>query len=130
MLISISLSGTRPHFESVDEVVFRRAVNVGALLQFESKVIFTEPEREKVGGGAGSGSGAVLAPTVHVHVSAYITTPEARSSELSNEFFFTFYCDEGQGQQEGREGLRHVIPSTETEARLQLTAIDDHADPE
>ena len=96
-------SGARPHFLSIDEVTFSKPVEVGSLLQFESKVVYTEVEQG----------------LVHVHVAAFITHPEERTTTLSNQFFFTFSVgDAGSG------ALRHVLPTTAEEARLQLEAMD------
>jgi acyl-coenzyme A thioesterase 9 len=123
-------SGTRPGFDSVDQVDFKVGVDVGTLLQFESKVVYTEPDKGMV----------------HVHVSAYITKPEERRSVLSNEFVFSFNVNNNMKGKEGEEeeeiegkeksssgarqalvsgsGLRHVIPTTVAEAKLQLEVID------
>jgi acyl-coenzyme A thioesterase 9 len=62
----------------IDEVSFRRPVEIGSLLQFESKVLFTAKR------------GPGLADTMHVEVIAYVTDPVKKTSHESNTFYFTF----------------------------------------
>jgi acyl-coenzyme A thioesterase 9 len=65
--------GSIPEFVEVDDVTFRRPVEVGSLLQLESCVLFVDSDN-----------------SVHVEVMASVTQPSLRTSQLSNTFYFTF----------------------------------------
>ena len=56
---------------------------------------------------------------MHVYVSAFITRPESRVTEMSNAFHFTFKVESSADG----DPLRHVIPIDEVEARLQLESM-------
>jgi acyl-coenzyme A thioesterase 9 len=91
--------GALPLFLEVDEVSFQSPVDVGDLLVFNSRVLYTEP------GGADLGtyyvqqqpphsnqesSPPVKLPIVHVEVECWVTEPEKAQARLSNQFYFTF----------------------------------------
>uniref|UniRef100_A0A0E0M3G4 HotDog ACOT-type domain-containing protein n=1 Tax=Oryza punctata TaxID=4537 RepID=A0A0E0M3G4_ORYPU len=101
--------GQRPCFLEVDHVDFLKPVDVGDFLRFKSCVLYTQ-------------LGNVEQPLVNVEVVAHVTRPELRKSEVSNTFHFTFtVCSDAL-----KNGLkiRHVVPSTEEEARRILERMD------
>jgi hypothetical protein len=57
------------------------------------------------------------------HDCSYITKPEERSSEISNEFTFSFAVN--KGREDGKALVRHVIPTTVLAAENQLQVMDD-----
>lgn len=106
-------AGARPIFREVDHVDFRKPVDVGNLLRFKACVLYTEVDR-------------VDRPLIHVEVVANVTQPEARTSEVSNTFYFTFSVD-SEISKTGIMPVRRVLPETEEEARGYLARYDaDH----
>lgn len=101
--------GQRPCFLEVDHVDFLKPVDVGDFLRFKSCVLYTQLDNAEQ-------------PLVNVEVVAHVTRPELRKSEVSNTFHFTFtVCSDAL-----KNGLkiRHVVPSTEEEARRILERMD------
>ncbi|CAM6083382.1 unnamed protein product [Calypogeia fissa] len=99
--------GTKPVFLEVDHVDFLRPVDVGDLLRFKSCVLYTETKTQ----------------LIHIEVTAHVTQPELRSSEVSNTFYFTFTLDEDL-LKEGTPPVFRVVPGTEEEARRVLARYD------
>eukprot|EP00897_Mesotaenium_endlicherianum_P010863 jgi/Mesen1/9805/ME000007S09857 len=98
--------GSRPLFLEVDLVDFRRPVDIGNLLRFRSRVLYTE---EAPGG----------RPRIHVEVVAHV----------SNTFYFTFSADPGLTGGSAGGGVRRVLPATEEEARIIISRFEaDHAE--
>ncbi|OIW07351.1 hypothetical protein TanjilG_10186 [Lupinus angustifolius] len=63
-------------------------------------------------------------PLINVEVVAHVTRPELRSSEVSNNFYFTFTVrPEAKAMKDGFK-LRNVVPAAEEEARRILERID------
>ncbi|KAI8611698.1 Thioesterase/thiol ester dehydrase-isomerase [Chytriomyces sp. MP71] len=60
------------HFLSLDDITFRRPVEIGAILDLSSQVCYTMDKK------------------IVVKVVAHVLEPESGSKELSNEFWFTF----------------------------------------
>ncbi|KAG8057431.1 hypothetical protein GUJ93_ZPchr0002g25021 [Zizania palustris] len=101
--------GQRPCFLEVDHVDFLKPVDVGDFLRFKSCVLYTQlhnPEQ----------------PLVNVEVVAHVTRPELRRSEVSNTFHFTFTVS-SDALKNGLK-IRHVVPSTEEEARHIVERMD------
>jgi acyl-coenzyme A thioesterase 9 len=99
--------GARPLFLQMDDVSFASPVDVGDLLVFNSRVLYTDTARLKdyynnvsvssanPGGGIGGIGGGGYdpdqqLPLVHIEVEAWVTEPEKASARLSNSFYFTF----------------------------------------
>ncbi|XP_016470944.2 acyl-coenzyme A thioesterase 2, chloroplastic isoform X1 [Nicotiana tabacum] len=104
-----SFAGSTPCFVEVDCVDFLKPVDVGDFLQLKSCVLYTELENSSW-------------PLINVEVVAHVTQPEHLSSEVSNNFYFTFtVCSDSL-----KNGLkiRNVVPGTEEEARLVIEHID------
>lgn len=95
--------GVRPIFCETDEVSFSAPVDVGDLVVFNSKILYTKLSR------------------VHVMVEAWVTVPEDVTAKLSNSFFFTF---------ELNSNIKKVLPSNMDEARLIASRmyIDEEQD--
>lgn len=90
----------------VDEVVFRKAVEVGAFLKFESCVLYAVPAESA---------------EVHVEVEAHVVDVGGRRTTLANIFAFTFIFDDGVE-------LRKVLPASEEEAtRIQKRVAANEA---
>lgn len=69
--------GTRPVFVEVDEITFKRPVDVGDLLRLRSRVLWS------------AAKDAELA-SVHVQVIASVSQPEVVKSNITNTFVFVF----------------------------------------
>ena len=81
-------AGSRPAFESVERVEFRRPVDVGALMRMRSWVLRAEGDR------------------VAVLVEAATLVPARLESTQTNRFTFVFRASPAHGQQQ----LRRVLP--------------------
>jgi len=75
--------GAKPKFIEVDDISFLNPVEVGELLLFHSRILYTLPD-----GGQMKLDGDN--PLVMVEVEARVTCPEKVSSKISNKFNFTF----------------------------------------
>lgn len=97
-------------------------VNVGDLLNFHSRVLYSSIKDELPGfaGFAGDKTNKNI-PLVSVEVEAWIVDPSTASAKLSNQFFFTFALP-------GNTLIRKVLPSNMDEARkmaLRMAADND-----
>ena len=125
--------GARPIFLEVDEVSFLAPVDVGDLLVFNSRVLYTDTGKVadylqhmtthciiEMRGNREDSDHPVrddeLLPLVHVEVETWVTEPEKATSRLSNQFYFTFAIVR-------KSPIRHVLPSTEDEARRMVKRI-------
>jgi len=98
-------SGSQPRFLEIDEVVFKKPVNVGDLLRLDSCVLYTSQSR------------TTLKPEIHVEVVATVAKPEAVSSFVSNTFHFTFEKPDGGT-------VRRVLPATIEEAQRVVLRME------
>lgn len=122
--------GARPLFLQMDDVSFASPVDVGDLLVFNSRVLYTDTGRLKdyynsddspdssgtTSGTNTSDSGSIYdpdqeLPLVHIEVEAWVTEPEKASARLSNSFYFTFAISDKKKQ------VRNVLPSNIDQAR-------------
>jgi len=107
-------SGGEIIFLEVDDVTFKRPVNIGDLLQLESVVLYTQQKDER----SLAGTDHRPHPEIHVEVVAYVTDPSKLTSHVSNTFNFTFAV-------RNKEKVLAVYPGTELEAervvRMMLT---------
>jgi len=108
--------GSRPVFLEVDEVSFASPVDVGDLLVFNSRVLYTEE-------GQLSDYYESMSPSpspawiLHIEVEAWVTEPENASARMSNQFYFTFAI---------QKQVRRVLPSNIDEARrMALRMVAD-----
>lgn len=123
--------GARPIFLEVDEISFASPVDVGDLLVFHSRVLFTENQAGYLndyyqqGTYLTDGSNPAIS-LMHIEVEAWVTEPEKVSARMSNQFYFTFAVairDKGRNPR-----VRKVLPSNIDEARRM--AVRMHAEEE
>ena len=106
-----TFSGHRPRFLEVDQIVFKKPVNIGDLLRFTSRVLYTkEPVVAPIDEDDSTGKPA----EVHVEVVSYILQPETCDAQECNKFYFTFAMPPGVF------GLKQILPESEDEARTIL----------
>ena len=112
------LTGDKPRFLEVDDISFESPVDVGDLLVFNSRVIYTLPE----GSDTSEAYFKDLAkhPLVMIEVEAWVTEPEKVKARVSNQFYFTFALP-------NRNTCRKVLPSNIDQARrmAQRMAADE-----
>lgn len=89
--------GARPEFMEVDHISFTKPVDVGDLLVFNSRILYTE----RIANGESS--------LVHLQVEAWVTEPEKVTSSIANQFYFTYRVP---------AKVREVLPSNIDEANL------------
>jgi len=85
-------------------------VNVGDLLQFTSRVIYSLPDGGNLGAEVKKHSSK---PLVMIEVECYVMEPEIVKAHLSNRFYFTFVLPT-------KESCRKVLPGTLEEARRMV----------
>ena len=105
--------GKRPIFLEVDDISFESAVDIGDLLVFNSRVLYTAPEGGFLGDYLIDHKGM---PLVMVEVEAWVTEPERAQARVSNHFHFTFALPEGST-------CRQVLPGNIDEARRMATRM-------
>ncbi|KFK31304.1 hypothetical protein AALP_AA6G095500 [Arabis alpina] len=106
-----TFAGLVPYFLEVDHVDFLRPVDVGDFLRFKSCVLYTQLD----------------SPLINIEVVAHVTSPEFRSSEVSNTFYFKFTVrPEAKARNNGFK-LRNVVPATEEEARHIIERMEAEA---
>ena len=101
--------GGLPRFLEVDGISFDDPVDVGDLLVFKSRVIYTLPDGGYLGDYV-QGHGNM--PLVTIEVEAWVTVPEKATAKVSNHFYFTFALPT-------KENCRRVLPGNIDEARTQ-----------
>ncbi|CAL9235005.1 unnamed protein product [Arabidopsis halleri] len=104
-----TFAGVSPRFLEVDRVDFIKPVDVGNFLRFKSRVLYTE-------------ANSSAEPLINIEVVAHVTSPELRSSEVSNRFYFTFSV-RPEAMKDGLK-IRNVVPATEEEARTVIERMD------
>ena len=124
--------GARPIFLEVDEISFASPVDVGDLLVFYSRILFTENNAGPLRNyyqqdGTNQTDGDEAVALMHVEVEAWVTEPEKVSARMSNQFYFTF-CVVARPTH-NKEGLRptprvrQVLPSNIDEAKRMATRM-------
>lgn len=99
--------GARPRFLEVDDISFDSPVDVGDLLVFNSRVLYTQPDGGFLGDYVDDHEGH---PLVMMEVEAWVTEPEKADARVSNIFHFTFCLPKGTP-------CRKVLPANIDEAR-------------
>jgi acyl-coenzyme A thioesterase 9 len=94
-------AGSRPRFVRIDEVAFKRPVDVGDLLRLRSWAVHSCRDPDNAARGL-----------VSVEVVAAVMQPEKVTSATSNVFSFVFSVE----WPEARGGLRPIVPCSEEEA--------------
>ena len=115
--VCYAFGGEWPQMLEVDNITFNAPVNVGDLLQFNSKVIYSLPDGGDLGDEVQKHSSK---PLVMIEVECYVMEPEIVKAKLSNRFYFTFVLPT-------KETCRKVMPGTLEEARrvVQRMAADE-----
>ena len=99
--------GARPRFLEVDDISFDSPVDVGDLLVFNSRVLYTLPNGGFLGDYVEDHENH---PLVMMEVEAWVTEPEKADARVSNIFHFTFALPKGTP-------CRKVLPANIDEAR-------------
>jgi acyl-coenzyme A thioesterase 9 len=129
--------GTRPIFLEVDEISFASPVDVGDLLVFYSRILFTENNAGPLSDYYQQDDNVASNPIdltesvslMHVEVEAWVTEPEKVSARMSNQFYFTFATVKSSttpkvhDTNENRPRIRKVLPSNIDEARRMATRM-------
>lgn len=119
--------GARPLFLEVDDVSFASPVDVGDLLVFNSRVLYTDTGKlrdyytQMKDSDASTMCTDREVPIVHVEVEAWVTEPEKASARLSNQFYFTFAINVDAAEK--NVPVRRVLPSNIDEARRMAIRI-------
>lgn len=104
-----SFGGEWPQMLEVDNITFNAPVNVGDLLSFNSRVIYSLPD----GGDLDDITHHSSKPLVMIEVECYVMEPEIAKAHLSNRFYFTFVLPT-------KETCRKVLPGTLEESRRMV----------
>ncbi|XP_043219163.1 acyl-coenzyme A thioesterase 9, mitochondrial-like isoform X2 [Amphibalanus amphitrite] len=86
-------SGSRPRLTHVDDILFRKPVDVGSLLYLLSRVVYTEGNN------------------LQLCVSAEVVDPRLGTKDLTNVFYFTFTT---------KEPVKPILPQTYHEMMMYL----------
>lgn len=105
--------GAKPKFLEVDDISFDSPVDVGDLLVFNSRVLYTMPEGGFLGEYVEDHSNC---PLLMLEVEAWVTEPERASAKISNHFYFTFCLPKGTP-------CREVLPANIDEARRMASRM-------
>jgi len=103
-----AFGGERPIFYEVDQVEFSVPVNVGDMVNFRSRVLYSTIEKNIPDFVGLKGQSEI--PLVSVEVEAWIIDPSRADAKLSNQFYFTFALP-------GQTNIRDVLPSNMEQAR-------------
>jgi len=99
-----TFGGVKPNFVEVDDISFLAPVNVGDLILFKSRVLYTS-ETSRVTSAEVNGDLQAI-----VEVESFVVSPEKVESKLSNKFHFTFVLP-------GKISCKKVVPCNLAEAR-------------
>ncbi|OQV19676.1 Acyl-coenzyme A thioesterase 9, mitochondrial [Hypsibius exemplaris] len=88
--------GSRPITMTVDDIKFRRPVDIGSLLLMSARLVYTE------------------GPNMQMRVHAEVIDPATQKRETTNTFYFTFRDSTGKP-------VKRVIPKSYSDAMLYLT---------
>jgi acyl-coenzyme A thioesterase 9 len=120
--------GARPVFREVDEISFAAPVDVGDLLVFNSRVLYTSSNTME---GVTEHDNDESYPMVHLEVETWVTEPEQANAKLSNQFYFTFAIvgdgDSKSGTQQ-RSALRRILPANMDEAIRMASRMEADLD--
>lgn len=105
--------GARPQFLEVDDISFELPVDVGDLLVFQSRVLYSLPDGGYLGDYVADHHGLSL---ITVEVECWVTIPEQATAKVSNHFYFTFCLPHGYR-------CRRVLPENIDQARRMATRM-------
>jgi len=106
--------GDKPRFLEVDDITFDKPVDVGDLLVFKSRVLYTLPKGGNLGVYVDKHDGL---PLVNVEVECWVNCPEQLKAEVSNMFYFTFALP-------NKTTCRRVLPANIDQARRQASRMN------
>lgn len=107
---SYSFGGEWPQMLEVDNITFNSPVEVGDLLQFNSRVLYSLPDGGDLGDEVAIHSAK---PLVMIEVECFVMDPVKVTSRLSNRFYFTFVLPT-------KPNCRKVLPGSLEEARRMV----------
>lgn len=107
--------GDKPNFLEVDDVSFDSPVDVGDLLIFKSRVLYTLPSGGDIGKYVADHEGM---PLVMVEVEAWVADPTKASARISNHFYFTFALP-------NKTSCKTVLPGNLEDARRMASRMSD-----
>lgn len=107
------ISGEWPQMLEVDNITFHTPVDVGDLLQFTSKVVYSLPEGGDLGINVAAHS---KKPLVMIEVECFVMDPANAKAHLSNRFYFTFLLPT-------KKTCKKVLPGTLNEARRMVSRM-------
>ena len=97
----------------MDDISFDSPVDIGDLLVFNSRVLYTLPEGGFLGDYLIDHANQSL---VMMEVEAWVTEPEKAEARVSNHFYFTFALPKGST-------CRKVLPANIDEARRMASRM-------
>jgi acyl-CoA hydrolase len=97
----------------VDNITFHTPVDVGDLLQFTSKVIYSRPEGGDLGVDIASHS---KKPLVMIEVECFVMDPNNVQAHVSNRFYFTFLLPT-------KNKCKKILPGSLGEARRMVSRM-------
>jgi len=105
--------GCWPHMLEVDNITFHTPVDVGDLLQFTSRVIYSLPSGGNLGTDVAVHSDKPLAM---IEVECFVMEPGTAKAHLSNRFYFTFLLPD-------KDSCKKVLPGSLGEARRMVSRM-------
>jgi acyl-coenzyme A thioesterase 9 len=108
-----SFGGEWPQMLEVDNITFHTPVDVGDLLQFTSRVIYSLPDGGNLGTDIAIHS---KKPLIMIEVECFVMEPDIAKAHLSNRFYFTFLLPT-------KESCKRVLPGTLGDARRMVSRM-------
>ena len=108
-----SFGGEWPQMLEVDNITFHKPVDVGDLLQFTSRVIYSLPNGGDLGDEVAIHS---KKPLIMTEVECFVMEPGDVSAHLSNRFYFTFLLPT-------KQSCKRVLPGSLEEARRMVSRM-------
>ena len=97
----------------VDNITFHTPVDVGDLLQFTSRVIYSLPSGGNLGEDVAIHSDKPLAM---IEVECFVMEPSSAKAHLSNRFYFTFLLPD-------KDSCKKILPGSLGEARRMVSRM-------
>ncbi|GMI04345.1 hypothetical protein TrLO_g10866 [Triparma laevis f. longispina] len=104
-----NFGGGRPKFVEVDDISFLEPVDVGDLMVFHARVLYTLEDGGELRLDGGK-------PLVMIEVEAWVQDPKTVESKISNRFYFTFSLPD-------KDTCREVVPGDLAEAKRMASRM-------
>ena len=104
--------GCYPKFKEVEEISFKRPVDIGDLIRLKSRVVYSEDDRRN-----NNSPSVGTNPIIQVEVTCQVVKPEKTVSTVSNTFDFVFTCD-----LEKSNSIMSILPTTAEEYKVYQAA--------